>query len=126
MMSTFFMGYRQIRLAHTIENIVKSQNLITETVKKKSEKMFAALLICLNVYFLIYFFVTLFAYDGDYIVYLITSTNIANCFFDLTGLFLYLYTIRMLRSAIAKCASFQFETKATYVICALYTLLLLL
>ena len=68
--------------------------------------MFAALLISLNAYFLIYFFVTLFAYDGDYIIYLITSTHIVNCFFDLTGLFLYLYTIMMLRSAIVKCASF--------------------
>ena len=59
--------------------------------------MFRVLLIGLNVYFSIYFFVTLFAYDGDYVIYLITSTHIANCFFDLTGLFLYLYTIMMLR-----------------------------
>ena len=66
-------------------------------MKKKSAKMFRVLLIGLNVYFSIYFFVTLFAYDGDYVIYLITSAHIVNCFFDLTSFFLYLYTIMMLR-----------------------------
>ena len=78
----------------------------------------------MTIYFFIYFAVTFFVKDGNNVIYLITSYNVINAIFTFTGLMLYFYTIMMLRNAIAECASFHFETKGTYVICALYCFLL--
>ena len=48
------------------------------------------------------------------------SLNICNNTVILAALVIYSYTIVLLRSAIAKCASFDFETTGTYMIAGLY------
>ena len=124
--STFLAGYRQIRLAFTIQTIVKSGDLVAENIKKKSDKLFFTLIISLSIYFVIYLLITGFIHNGDYVVHLNVSYNVINSFFTFMGLLLYFCTIMMLRNAINQCTTFQFEIGGTYVICGLYGFILFL
>ena len=64
--------------------------------------------------------------EGKYIVRVITVFDVLDALFILAGLLLYYCSIRMLRSSIAKCTSFKFETAGTYIICSLYCFILAL
>ena len=77
-------------------------------------------MICLSVYFIIFMLATALFRKWTNILYLMIASNVCNDVIILTALILYSYTIVILRSAIAKCASFQFETTGTYVIAGLY------
>ena len=95
-------------------------------MKRKSDKLFIALISSLSIYFVIYCLVTGLVTSGDFVIYLNISWNVFNAFFTFMGLLLYFYTIMMLRNAINQCAAFQFEVGGTYIICALYGFILLL
>ena len=123
--SAFLIGYRQVCLAHTIHNIVKSGDLIAEKFRKRTDKIFAFFLIGISIYFILFLIATVIVNDDMQVIPLIITLNVANDVIILTALVLYSFTIILLRLAIANCASFQFETGGTYFIIALYTMSLL-
>ena len=105
-LSTFFIGYRQICLAHMLQNICKSGDLTAEKEKKRSDKLFLTLFSTMAIYFSIYMVVTLVITKGGYVKETTTLFNVVNAIFTFVGLLLYFYTIMMLRNAINQCASF--------------------
>lgn len=106
-LATFLMGYRQIMLAATIQNIVKTHgDLVSDDMLKRADRIFGILMATLILYFIGYLLVTSLFYEGKYLIYLSSSITILNILFTLAGVSLYLYTIMMLRSAISQCASF--------------------
>lgn len=125
-LSTFLIGYRQIRLAHMIQSIVMSGDLVAEDMKKKSDQLFKILLVALSIYFVLYLCVTIIVKDPNIVTYLSISFNVINAIFTFGGLMLYFYTIMMLRNAINQCTSFKFDVGGTVVIFTLYLLILML
>ena len=97
-----------------------------EDMRKRSDNMFFWLVVVLIIYYAFYTVLTFLVTDADMIFFLITSYNVLNLIFTFLGLLLYLYTIMMLRQAIQRCASFQFETSVTYVICGIFLFILCL
>ena len=95
-------------------------------MRKRSDSMFFWLVIILFIYYAFYSCLTFLVTDMDMIFFLITSFNVLNLILTFLGLLLYFYTIMMLRQAIQRCASFQFETSVTYVICGIFFFILCL
>ena len=88
--------------------------------------LFASLMIGITVYFIIYVLLTTYYDDQAKVVRLMVGLNICNDIIILSALVLYSYTIVILRRAIAKCSSYQFETRGTYVITGLYIFMLII
>ena len=104
----------------TILNIVESGDLVAEKRRKMYEWQFATLIILFTAYFFAYITITLVMSENEHIVKQMVTFNLCNNIIVLLVLILYSFTIILLRKSIAKCASFQFETRGTYVIASLY------
>lgn len=118
--SAYLIGFRQIELARTIHCIVQSGDLVAENMRRKSNQLFCGFFIGICIYYIGFLSMTLLPTDGSLIVQYMMANYIFNLFFTLSGLLIYIYTITMLRRSIAQCASFQFETRGTYLICGIY------
>lgn len=123
-LSTYLTGFRQITLAHTIQSIVKSGDLVAEDMRRRSNKFFKFLIFSLCFYYACYVVVVSLVREGQYIKYIMNSDYIVNAVFIFAGLILYSYTIMMLREAIAQCATFQFEPKGSYVVLGIFVFIL--
>ena len=51
-LSAFLLGYRQISLANTIQNIVISGDLVAEKMRKRSDMYFGILITILSLYYI--------------------------------------------------------------------------
>jgi hypothetical protein len=93
-------------LAYTIENIVKSCDLVPENLGKKLDRIQVVLITAVSLYFAGYVVITVTFGNTESIRQIMISFNVVNCCFILVTLCIYVCTIMMLRNAIDQSISF--------------------
>ena len=96
-------------------------------MRQRFKRFFLILIVMQLAYFSVWLVLTLTPNANDLIFMQANSTvSILNFAVTLSCLTLYIYTITMLRRAISKCFSFQFETCNTYLIGSIFIFTLFL
>jgi len=101
-MSAMLAGFRQIQLAQTIHDIVKSGDLVSEEMRQRTNKFFYILFGVQIVYISLWATMNILQVSNDHLLPQMTAAGkVINFAFTMSGMALYLYTIMMLRKAIS-------------------------